>query len=238
MIHPIFKQILGFSILCVQGCSGFSDPDPIPPTPTKPGMVGSGGMMGAGGIAPHTCIQDPDMYPAIQLDIPLILQQTPVWCWVATSEMAIRYYRPDFGMTQCEMLETGYGLLPGTCCTGGGVNCERPVQTFTEIKALIETTARVPTFQSGSMDWFTLYGRLKECRPVLAGIRNHNAGHVVVITGVSIPDRCTPWVSINDPLSFFEDQRVPFSRLSPIWSDALTVGEVGMATCLPGGFEF
>lgn len=41
--------------------------------------------------------------PPVLLNVPQVRQTTPVWCWLAVAEMAVRYRHLGRGLSQCQM---------------------------------------------------------------------------------------------------------------------------------------
>jgi hypothetical protein len=169
----------------------------------------------------------------VALNVPVVLQQTDVWCWLAASEMVIRYYNRGLSYQQCRILEIGYQLPPGACC-GQPLAC-RTTGQWPQISAAI-AFGNVRGQWTPPLDPQSLYAILQQGRPVLAQIRSSaTSTHAVVIRGmrfqvVTVPDvygrrvaQVMPFVLVNDPLSLFPGD-VPYPSLASIWIDGLITG--------------
>lgn len=173
----------------------------------------------------------------VQLPIPLITQDTPVWCWVAAADMAIKYRRCKLiQLSQCQMLEIGYSLQPGFCC-GDLRRCMRPTIGWNEIRSLIYHFGGTLSSWTLPHDPITLYNLLDNRIPVISQITTgYQTSHFVVIQGMYFVDKIvghfpdgTPivdriaYVNVNDPLSPMT-QVYSYPQLRLKWIDSLVIG--------------
>ncbi len=174
--------------------------------------------------------------PPVLLNVPLVRQQTPVWCWLAVSEMAMQYRNMGASAKQCEIMEIGYGLAPGTCCANPQA-CARPASGMHEVQNVIARFGGVLTAWTLPQDPATLYRLLQADRPVIAQFRSSAAStHVVVVRGMRFQTVQTgyhpiygpiyshvPMVLVNDPLGVFP-QEIAYANLAALWVDSLIIG--------------
>lgn len=163
----------------VSGCAPSPTPTPSTPTPTPtPPCVG---------------------YPAeYSLAVPLLPQQTDMWCWAASGEMCMNFLGHD--VPQCVQANNEFGLA--NCCQinlcpnpDSGVPCasggwpefgrygfsflENPIQL--DFAQLVQQTycKQKPV----AFTWWWTGG----------------GGHMMVVVGYEIAPDGTQWVQINDP---------------------------------------
>lgn len=148
------------------------------------------------------------------LSVPLVLQQTPVWCWAAVSEMVFRYYRTGF--EQCQILSAWYRA---PCCGAASQFC----QTTASIEVIRETLGgfgiRSIHFP-GPISFQAVQSEINAGRPIIVAYRGSSAGHVVVIHGYDARGN----VYIRDPL--FGSFVVPYGNSFSyggqyIWADTI-----------------
>lgn len=174
-----------------------------------------------------------DRPPPIVLKVPLVRQDTFVWCWLANAEMIVRYFRGR-SPSQCQMMEIGYRTLPGACC-GNPRACMRGGTGMQELQQVIRYFGGVATTWTPPSDPMTLYNVLAQNQAVVAQVKVSDLGtHVVVIRGMRFqqingfdplgrPVRSVvPLVLVNDPMSLLP-QEVPYGRLLQVWIDSLIV---------------
>jgi hypothetical protein len=162
----------------------------------------------------------------VDLGILNLPQETQVWCWAAVAQQII-HARVGPGRTpaQCALVALANGAAPGFCCSGYNPMCVR-TGSLPQIAALIrEFGGRASTYAPPT-DPMTLYRTLAAGRPVILHVRSSfTTSHVVVLRGmtfVQTPFGVEAVLHINDPLAYFT-QPVPFSRLAPLWVEALVV---------------
>jgi hypothetical protein len=148
------------------------------------------------------------------LTVPLVAQQTPVWCWAAVSEMIFRYY--GRGATQCQILS---GWYQADCCT---------------FSQFCLTTAPIPVIQQtlqafgglrsvafpGPISLQAVQNEINAGRPIIVAYRGSMAGHVVVLYGYDAAGN----VYIRDPLfgSFVVPYGASFTYHGQLfWSDTI-----------------
>ncbi|MFH1047796.1 MAG: papain-like cysteine protease family protein [Patescibacteria group bacterium] len=169
----------------------------------------------------------------VNLNVPLVRQETPVWCWLAVSEMIIRYRNLGMSMRQCEMLEIGYGLPGGTCC-GDPMRCQRTGYGMQEVQLVLAQFGGVVAMHTPPLNPIQLYGALQSGHPVIVQIRSgQTSSHVIVIRGMRFEPQMMmtpygpqmgvqPMLLVNDPLGFMPAE-VPFEQLVRIWMDSLII---------------
>lgn len=176
----------------------------------------------------------PQMPPPVVLNVPLELQQTPVWCWAAVTQMAIEYRRGS-SLEQCQILERVHGLPPGACCMPPMLQCAHAAQGLQDIQRILLALGGVMSDHTPPLQPMQLYSILRQGDPVIVHIMSSMvSSHVVIARGMRFqmqavmtpfgPSyRIVPIVLVNDPLSFIPSE-VPYERFSGIWMDALIVG--------------
>lgn|GEM_PF-2406973 len=178
--------------------------------------------------------------PPVVLPVPIALQETPVWCWAAVTEMSLRY-RTGQSLAQCQMLEQIHGFPPGACCVPPAQQCARPAQGLQEVQQALMAFGGVRSIHTTPLAPMQLYSILQHGDPVIVHIRSGVvSSHVVVARGMrfeAMPIQ-TPWggviyqtmpfVLVNDPLSFMPNS-VPYPQLANIWLDALIIKESASA---------
>ena len=172
--------------------------------------------------------------PPALLDVPIVTQDTPAWCWLAASEMVIRHENTGISLRQCEMLEIGFALPVGECCRDLA-SCTGFAYGMEEMQSIIAQFGGVVTTLTPPLPPQVLYGSLLSGHPVIARIRSGlTASHAIVIRGMrfrateeTAPDGTVttivePILFVNDPLSYFPHE-LPYERLLPLWIDSLIV---------------
>lgn len=125
------------------------------------------------------------------LPVPLVRQQTQVWCWAATSEMIFRYY--SLPITQCQLVSV---YLNQECCTGNPF-CAVPSGTMDTIQRGLFLVGGVrSTWAPGPLSFDQVAAEIDAGRPIMIGYRGSFSGHVVMLTGYA---RATRYVKILDP---------------------------------------
>jgi peptidase C39-like protein len=148
------------------------------------------------------------------LSVPLVPQQTPVWCWAAASEMIFRYY--GRGATQCQILSVGYQQ---DCCS-----FPQFCQTTASIPAIQQTLFTFGGLRStwipGPISLAAVAAEIDSGRPIIVAYRGSFSGHVVVIYGYDSNGN----VFIRDP--FYGTFKVPYGASFSyngqlFWSDTI-----------------
>jgi hypothetical protein len=164
--------------------------------------------------------------PPVFIHIQNSMQETNVWCWAAVAQQIIRFKRgPGATPPQCALVAIANGSHPGVCCVQQHPACVR-TGSIPQIQALVAHFGGAYAHYAPPTNPAALYQTLSSGRPVIVQLRTGlMSSHVVVLTGMS-------WVNtgygpqallhINDPLAFFTAP-VPFSRIAPIWMDALVI---------------
>lgn len=155
-----------------------------------------------------------------RLDIPPVVQQTPVWCWAAAGEMALRHLNvPNlnpFGNYQCGIVATLGGVCQHDCrlCVssiGSTFNLVRVLNSYQLIARQNGYQGRLfETSPNHRMSFEELINEIDAGRPVLAGISPSGMGkyypqgmseHVVVVIGYQ-DNGPVQQVLVNDPMPY------------------------------------
>ncbi len=168
----------------------------------------------------------------INLPIQNILQETPVWCWVAVSQQIIlARVGPQQTPAQCALVAIANGAHPQACCGGYNPNCVKP-GSIPQIQGLIQNFGMTYTSYAPPTTPDVLYHTLASGKAVILQIHSgytpqgapHSA-HVVVLRGMTFkqtPNGIEPILIINDPMAYYS-QYVPYSTIRPIWISAIVV---------------
>lgn len=163
--------------------------------------------------------------PAVadDLDIDPVIQQTPVWCWAATSEMILKYYGfPNLnpgGNYQCGVVGSVGGVCSANCAaciTTGGTsysianiirNYASVAYRFTGYRSYERFSPRA----TGRLSVGGIIDHIDAGAPVLAGITPSGfrfpsgsgmSQHAVVIVGYEETDDGSIVLTINDPFPY------------------------------------
>ncbi|WP_417449866.1 papain-like cysteine protease family protein [Kordiimonas sp.] len=157
-------------------------------------------------------------YAPIDLGIPNIRQETPVWCWVAVAQQIIIWRRGN-APPQCALVAMANNRPPAFCCfgnpqcvvTGGLQQIQWLIAQFGATISTIQPPAG-PT---------VIYNTLAQGRAIIMAVQSGNSGHVVVIRGMYI-EHGVPFLIVNDPMNMpFMSQPIPFQQLMPYWRAAI-----------------
>jgi len=155
----------------------------------------------------------------VDIDVPLVTQDTDEWCWLAVAEM-IMLERTDRSELQCEMVERRDGLASGWCCEDLS-RCARPSTSLNET-AQVLAAAGVRTRPGMAVLPSTLYSLLSAGMPVIAQVRNsEGTTHAVVIRGMYYIG-FTAILIVNDPMEI-APREIPHSILAVGWINSLIV---------------
>jgi hypothetical protein len=165
--------------------------------------------------------------PPVNINVPLIMQDSNTWCWLAVTEMILRT-RQNQSLRQCEILELWDRLPSGSCCVDRQ-SCSRSGIDLHEVAALLERFGRIYTRYSATIPPNTLYSLISAGLPVIVQIRKTSgATHALVIRGLRFErdhSRENGWQMIiifNDPQNT-TPQEMPYSELVIGWLDSLVV---------------
>ena len=162
--------------------------------------------------------------PPVNLGIQNILQESPVWCWVAVSQEIIIYSQGS-SPSQLDLAAIAYNIPlqkahsnPKLCIKTG---------TLKQIRFLISRFGGRYSTINPPTDPFTLYNTLRSGHPIILQIISGTGTyHVIVINGMewqrTITGQLIPILFVNDPMSIYI-QPLPFDTLIRIWSAAIVV---------------
>lgn len=155
-----------------------------------------------------------------RLDIPPVVQQTPVWCWAAAGEMALRHLNiPSLnpvGNYQCGIVATLGGNCWNDCSRcitpiGSTFNLARVLNSYQSILRQNGYQGRLfQTSPNRRLSFSELINEIEAGRPVLAGISPSGMGkyyphgmseHVVVVIGYQ-NNGPVGQVLVNDPMPY------------------------------------
>ena len=140
----------------------------------------------------------------VQYAVPLEVQNTAVWCWVAAAKMEVEALGAQ-APPQCAMLQQVYGA---PCCTQPGV-CARP-GSAAEVQNLIAKFGFTATSINTWGDGWSFFRLLQNSgAPLVVWV---DRSHYIVVTGmrvVQMPYGPLGIVSINDPLRGSGEQAWP-----------------------------
>ena len=155
-----------------------------------------------------------------RLDIPPVVQQTPVWCWAAAGEMALRHLNVPsinpIGNYQCGIVAT----LGGNCWNDCRL-CITPIGSTNNLSSVLNSYQSIArrngyqgrlfeTLPNPRMSFRELIYEIDAGRPVLAGISPSGMGkfyppgmseHVVVVVGYQ-NNGPVQQVLVNDPMPY------------------------------------
>lgn len=178
------------------------------------------------GVAPRRMDSAPDVpvrtFPGSAqgrvLPIPPVLQQTPVWCWLAVGEMVFRYYdlpnANPAGNYQCGII--GRISHPASPCSSNCFACVVPSGSNQGTLAMFGNYAhamagRTVTYvETGTLPPAMLIAEIEAGRPVLAGVSTTrrraelDAEHVALIVGYEARGGDLS-VVVNDPFPYPAD---------------------------------
>lgn len=155
-----------------------------------------------------------------RLNIPPVVQQTPVWCWAAAGEMALRHLNipsiNPIGNYQCGIVATLGSTCwndCGLCITpiGSTYNLSNVLNNYQSITRQYGYKGRLFKTEPGQrMSFRELIDEIDAGRPVLAGISPSGMGkyypqgmseHVVVVVGYQ-NNGPVRQLLINDPMPY------------------------------------
>jgi hypothetical protein len=159
--------------------------------------------------------------PPVNVDVPLVAQDTPQWCWLAVAEMVMRT-RSGFSPSQCEMLEERDGEAEGNCCDDLR-QCARAGTSLREVAAVLEQAGGIHTRYTMAILPAALYGLLSGGLPVVAQISETSGmTHAVVIRGMRYDGLGRAVLTVNDP-GRPAPTEILYDDLAVGWLDSLVV---------------
>ncbi|MCB9377582.1 MAG: hypothetical protein H6511_02305 [Holophagales bacterium] len=164
--------------------------------------------------------------PPVDIPIQNILQETPVWCWVAVAQQIIAAVAgPARTPPQCALVAIANNAHPDVCCRLANPACV-VTGSFPQVRGLIAQFGGAQSALAPPTDAMTLYQTLASGRPIILEVQTGFAStHVVVLRGMSFvptPNGPQALLHINDPMAYFT-QPVPFQNLLPVWRSAIVV---------------
>ena len=170
----------------------------------------------------------------IILPVPQVEQENAKWCWLAVTEMAIRY-RVGKSPTQCEMYEALEGWQPGACC-GKKDSCDRAGYTY-EMDRIMAIYAGVFAKDTKKLDEVEIYNYLKQGMPVVANVLGTMPyTHVIVIRGMRYKPVVTrvdwrgvpiieyvPMLYVNNPARALPEWKT-YEAIRRNWIDTVVIG--------------
>jgi len=158
---------------------------------------------------------------ATNLDIDPVAQQTPEWCWAATSEMVLSYYGyPNLnpgGDYQCGVVGAQGGICSANCamCLNGGGTTQRialVIRLYTIVAAQLTgyTNSHFHPVAHGVLSPQQIVASIDNDAPVLAGITPNGipfppglgiSQHAVLIVGYE-GDAKALNIILNDPYPY------------------------------------
>ncbi|MEK0422069.1 MAG: hypothetical protein RLZZ161_1920 [Bacteroidota bacterium] len=162
------------------------------------------------------------------LNIPPVIQQTPVWCWLAVGEMVFKYYGlptvNPAGNYQCGIMGV-MGYVAGGACNTCNMSCENcivPAGSSQMISNMLKDYPKFTckqlfnsnktlnnTFIGSALTTQELISELNNKRPVIAGINpgatfivSGSSQHVALITGYYYDANNKLVLRINDPYPY------------------------------------
>jgi len=164
------------------------------------------------------------LFPAVAsaqretLSVAPVAQQTPVWCWAATIEMAFRHYgAPNlnpYGNMQCAVVATLHPQCAancGTCIVSGGTTANMVMSINAYRQFAYNAGAGFPNFSyylAGRLGFYDIVDSIDADDPLIAGISPSGMGgrypptmseHAVIIVGY---DEGNASVIVNDPYPY------------------------------------
>lgn len=170
-----------------------------------------------------------DLPPSYSLPIQNIVQQTPVWCWVAVAQQVINYVQGSQNTpSQCALVALANNVPTSTCCRrDGSINrsCVVP-GPLTATRDLIQYFSGRPSYIAPPASPQALYETLRSGRPIILSLQpGPGIGHVVVLRGMSFRNTRTgpqALVFVNDPLLQMNGP-ILFTDLMTVWRSAIVV---------------
>lgn len=158
------------------------------------------------------------------LNITPVMQQTPVWCWLASGEMIFRHYDiPNLnpvGVYQCGIIGALAG--PASPCwydcricnvpAGSTQNMQRMLSDYPRIARQLTNDSNIPLISSSvkfsSLTKSQIIDELDNDRPILVGINPSgfavpgSSQHAAVIVGYDEDDDNNMELTVNDPFPY------------------------------------
>lgn len=172
------------------------------------------------------------LYPGVDLPVPPVMQQTPVYCWAASGEMIFQYYHVPSGFggpsDQASIVRSTGGPFspcwnnPGGCIWPAGTSDTIlfMLHTYPEVSRMLTGNQSIPrimaSFQNLPLTESQLKQQIDKGQPVLIALNPsmngaHVPEHAIVLTGYHYaPPPAAPmappimWVVLNDPFPYFQ----------------------------------
>lgn len=162
-------------------------------------------------------------------------QETTSWCWVASAEMIMDFWKRP--LSQCNQVTDYYreeltDANIRSCCDkeNGKDNKYLDECNLGGLPAFWEYSFNAEVIRKlKGIPWTTLTQEIDQGRPVAAGVKLNGGGrHMVVVNGYRIVDGCDKWVKYMDPCGS-NDENTGECKVS---QDELSLGKFGG---IPGG---
>jgi Peptidase_C39 like family len=162
-------------------------------------------LVSASLIVPSVAFSKTVGLDSLQVDKSFKFQETPVWCWAATIQMALNYY--GFNISQPDIVEKTFGAAISS--TGNWMQMTNNLN-FVGKSTNGKTIMVSATVYMGSPSSEAVINHLKQKKPVIMAFNNPQTftGHAVLITGVDykvVGNRATiEKLMIRDPFPYNE----------------------------------
>ncbi|MBI5503650.1 MAG: C39 family peptidase [Deltaproteobacteria bacterium] len=115
-------------------------------------------------------------------------QRTPVWCWAAAVAMVVEYIQ-GLSVQDCEVMAEYDMRLggQGLCCAGAR-ECVR-TGFSSEMSLLLRSFGISSEYRSAPILFSAVRDALDRGQPLIAELTNASGGHVVVVSGYTLPDQ-------------------------------------------------
>jgi len=186
-------------------------------------LVFGGSCGGGGGGGETPCLPtDPacggSAFPTSRtLNVPYIMQRTPVWCWAATSTMVLNYYGNL--ADQCQIVT--YILNRNCCVFGIGDQLCASTAPIAAMQQAMAFGGVRSQYLPAPLTFDQIVSEIGSGRPIIISYRGSFSGHVVTLVGYNRANRT---VVIFDP--YYGIFTVPYGATFTyggqlVWSESL-----------------
>jgi hypothetical protein len=126
--------------------------------------------------------------PPKVLPVPLVFQETQVWCWAAAEEMVLHYFGSYYDQCQMATLlaQDLYQNPFIDCCFGFGPYCVNAAPSMQYMQASMYYFGGLDSGLVGPLSFSQIVKQIDRRQPIIVGYQNSFAGHVVVIHGYDL----------------------------------------------------